>query len=555
MNIENFEEYISEKILDRGYDYYADGHVGESVLQGEHEFVFQVMGSDDYVVVVKMDENGEIIWSDCDCPYDYGPVCKHEAAVFYELFDILRDESVEHIPMNNRKKQPELRDVLENLSKDQLVEMIMEFAGNDAILKNSLLLKYSEVELGQDLVNAKRWIRSVVNKYTTGEGFISYRETGRFTRELGECLIQIEECANASVALDLAFLLLEETIGAFQYADDSDGDIGFLVEETLDAVESTFMEAVTLEPEQSENLFEKLLKQCDRPIFNGWEGYRIALLRICTQFADQKEYREILRQKIESMIDEKDTEHHRRYINEELLQLIFEMIQRYGTQKEAEKFVHKQLHYTAFREWSIHRNMAEKNYDQVIQLALAGEKQDKAYPGLVSKWKQFRYVAYKELSLKEEQQVLAKELFMSGDFEYYEELKALVKNHTQFYAHLKQELQKETGWKARNLLKRLIEEENDIAEMMELVRETPKLVEQYASELVVPFKDEIQEIYAKYIKMAAHAASDRRRYQDVCRIIRRYEKVAGENLRDELVNELKDIYKRKPAFLDELGKI
>lgn len=555
MNIENFEEYISEKILDRGYDYYADGHVGEAVLQGEHEYVFQVMGSDDYVVVVKMDANGEIIWSDCDCPYAYGPVCKHEVAVFYELFDILYDESSERISMNDRQRQPELGDVLEGLSKDQLVEIIMEFAGNDAIFKNSLLLKYSEGELGRELANAERWIRSVVNKYTAGEGFISYRETGRFTRELGECLTQIENCANASAAIDLAFLLLEEAIGAFQYADDSNGDIGFLVDETLDAIESTVIEAVTLEPEQSENLFGKLLKQCDHPIFNGWEDYRIALFRMCTQFADQKEYREMLCQKIESMIDEKDAEHHQRYVNEELLQILFEMIQRYGTQEEAEKFIYAHLHYTSFREWLIHRSMAGKNYDQVIQLALAGEEKDKEYAGLVSKWKQFRYAAYKELSLKDEQQALAKELFMNGNFQYYEELKALAENHMQFYVHLKQELQKATGWQAKNLFKRLIEEENDIAEMMELVREDPKLVEQYASELVAPFKDEIQEIYVKYIKMAAHAASDRRRYQDVCRIIQRFGKVAGEKLRNELVNELRDVYKRKPAFLDELGKI
>lgn len=91
--------------------------------------------------------------------------------------------------------------------------------------------------------------------------------------------------------------------------------------------------------------------------------------------------------------------------------------------------------------------------------------------------------------------------------------------------------------------------------MMELVRENPKLVEQYTSELVGSFKDEIQQIYAKYIKMAAHATSDRRRYQDVCRIIQRFEKVAGKNLREELVKELRDVYKRKPAFLDELSKI
>ncbi len=52
-------------------------------------------------------------------------------------------------------------------------------------------------------------------------------------------------------------------------------------------------------------------------------------------------------------------------------------------------------------------------------MALEGEKQDKQYAGLVSNWKKIRYIAYKELLLKEEQEKLAKELLLAGDFEYY----------------------------------------------------------------------------------------------------------------------------------------
>ena len=48
-----------------------------------------IIGSEDYEVVVEMGDHGEIIYSECDCPYDFGPVCKHEVAAYFQLFDML----------------------------------------------------------------------------------------------------------------------------------------------------------------------------------------------------------------------------------------------------------------------------------------------------------------------------------------------------------------------------------------------------------------------------------------------------------------------------------
>ncbi|WP_454054849.1 SWIM zinc finger family protein [Clostridium sp. Marseille-Q7071] len=72
MNINNFENHINKTILDRGYVYYSEGNITETYNKGENEYIFQVQGSEDYEVVVKINNNGEILYSDCDCPYDFG---------------------------------------------------------------------------------------------------------------------------------------------------------------------------------------------------------------------------------------------------------------------------------------------------------------------------------------------------------------------------------------------------------------------------------------------------------------------------------------------------
>ncbi|WP_373482573.1 SWIM zinc finger domain-containing protein [Acetobacterium sp.] len=47
------------------------------IKQGERDYLFTVAGTDVYQVFVKFDDQGEITQTGCDCPYDFGPICKH----------------------------------------------------------------------------------------------------------------------------------------------------------------------------------------------------------------------------------------------------------------------------------------------------------------------------------------------------------------------------------------------------------------------------------------------------------------------------------------------
>jgi len=90
MTIHDFGKYVEQKILDRGHKYYRYDKI-ELLDQFEvGEFNAVVLGSEEYNVFVKLDKDQKIIASHCDCPYDWGDVCKHEVAVYYYIRD---DES------------------------------------------------------------------------------------------------------------------------------------------------------------------------------------------------------------------------------------------------------------------------------------------------------------------------------------------------------------------------------------------------------------------------------------------------------------------------------
>lgn len=89
MNINNFKNYINKTIVDIGYSYYIEGNVVEAFEQDENEYIFHIEGSDEYEVLVAIEDNGNILNSECDCPYDFGPVCKHEVAAYFQLYEML----------------------------------------------------------------------------------------------------------------------------------------------------------------------------------------------------------------------------------------------------------------------------------------------------------------------------------------------------------------------------------------------------------------------------------------------------------------------------------
>ncbi|MFB9759571.1 SWIM zinc finger family protein [Ectobacillus funiculus] len=551
MNINDFERRIDAVIVDRGYDYYLAGNIVEVYKLEDYEYIFEVEGNEVYEVIVKIDKNGEILHSDCDCPYDFGPVCKHQVAAYFELAEMLKGKEIEEETL------PEIREVLNSLSKEELINIIIDISQKDKTLRNSLIATYQKNDGMLRVEQYKRLLQSIVNKYTGREGFIAYREVYDFVSELEGLLERIEDDVDNPIsALDLVFLLLEESIEAFQYADDSNGEIGALVTEVIDMIRRTIEAIDRSDVNLIEKAFYKLLDLSEDKMFQGWDDFQIDVLTICTEFADIEVFRNELRIRVEQMINRRSHDEYGRYGTESMLNILFEMIEQYGTEEEAEQFMKDNLGFPSFRESYINKHIKEKNYSKVIELALEGEEQDKPYAGLVSGWKKIRYTAYKELSMKEEQEELARELLLDGDFEYYKELKKLaVGDQDIFYQHLKQELKTSKDWQGKNMYLKLIVEENDLNEIMEFVRENPGKIETYAHMLVGKFEYEVIQVYRQYIQSVANSSSGRSDYQKVCKILKRYEKIAGKQSTEGIIRELSVAYKRRPAFIDELSRV
>ncbi|MDR3293955.1 MAG: SWIM zinc finger family protein, partial [Clostridiales bacterium] len=132
MKIIEFEKLIEDKIVQRGRDYYKKGAVKNLELADEiagvSSFCADVEGSEIYEVTAELSDEGEIISSECTCPYDMGEFCKHEVAVFYALSDQFSLAKDLKKPKKKSKAKLEISELLAEADKETLAEILLEYA-------------------------------------------------------------------------------------------------------------------------------------------------------------------------------------------------------------------------------------------------------------------------------------------------------------------------------------------------------------------------------------------------------------------------------------------
>jgi len=288
VNLKNFEEYFDDAILKRGLDYYKSGYV-ESLELDDDTWIADVSGNDDYEVTVTLSANGDIVDTTCDCPYDWGNYCKHQAAVLYAL------RNRKNITPNPKKavKKPKLEDVLGKLDKQTLLSIVLEFSGRDRGLKEELLMRYSDKT---DAVSyAKGVIKSSI-KAVTRRGFVEYGDTGRATDgaytvlEMADDLLAADD---VSTSVSLCTVVLDEMMDLLDMCDDSDGDVGGAISEAIEHIKKSTSD-ISFQDKDAEKLFDIIYKHALTPMYNGWTHWRMDILTACVPLCDNNTNRKKL---------------------------------------------------------------------------------------------------------------------------------------------------------------------------------------------------------------------------------------------------------------------
>ncbi|MBT2697469.1 hypothetical protein J7E79_08590 [Bacillus sp. ISL-40] len=306
---------------------------------------------------------------------------------------------------------------------------------------------------------------------------------------------------------------------------------------------------------EKKGLFDAIVKEALKEHYNGWSDWRYALLKICTYYSPIKDLRKKLEKQLKSLFEKTESSWSERFEKTQIKLLQFEIIERCDGVDAAEKFIYENIKHTEFREKAIANELGKGDYKKVIQLCLDGEKADAEYRGLVHKWRVYRYQANELLGDIEQQKQLARELLFKNEFTYYLKLQELYAAN-EWDVTLKKLVDdfKKMEYQPSVYLS-ILKEENLSDELLNYCQNHISSITDLYPYVIKEYLEEVNNLFIKYIEYSAEEATDRKKYRTVCSIIKTYKNACGTIHSHKLIGELRQKYMRRPAFLEELGKI
>jgi hypothetical protein len=359
-------------------------------------------------------------------------------------------------------------------------------------------------------------------------------------------------------AVSINLCIMEEMLDLLPNADDSNGSIGCVNDERSNHILEICTHNNSLSIEDRETLFQMLIQESIHPLFEDWSDWQLILLESASHLATTPDLRFKWEDHLNHMIsEEKDDSWGSGYFAERIAMLRYHVILSCEGKAQAAVFMRSQLQFSGFRELLIQEDLEHGQYDEVIQLAMEGEKHDhaKGLSGLVKKWKKYRYEAYKLSGQIELQRLVGEELVLEGEFIYYQQLKETYSSADWriVYKSIIEKLEKDR-W-PRGIYTMILIEEHETGKLLEYIRKQPSRVEDYYMHLIHEYPLEVKGLFQAHIEVGADRANTRKHYQDVCRMIHVFKQACGKEEASQIIFLLKQKYPRKPAFLDELMSI
>lgn len=569
ISLNEFEHVIDETILKRGLTYFEKGHITElSIIEkGQYEAI--VEGQETYTVQIDI-KNNIIQDYNCDCPYDYGVICKHVVAVIFHLQMEFLDLDVKKTRKPKTKKPRKksvhqlVKELLKIIPEDELIDFLTKLSKKDRNFRNVFITTFGHLNQEQSKEFYQEQIKNILKAARGRKGWIDWNDmkgvvnmTEPFLQNANS-YIEKEQFENVFF---IATALLDEFAKAIEYADDSNGDIGYFISSSIEILDDLTTNNI------SKNLKNEIFDYCilsfNNEYFEGWD-WQYNVLDLATKLIENE--KDIA--KVMNCLNhlENKNETYSDYSKEFAQVKKLDLIRRFKTEKEAQEYVNKHISNSKIRADEIKRAIENKNYKRAITLSKDGIEYDqKDKPGLVKVW--YDYLLEIAIAQKNTAKIIEYARFrlidnFAGRMDYYQILKSAVKkeNWTAFLNHLINEIQATDIYRRNNsLISEIYIKEKWWDRLLELLLKNTSLrnIEVFEPYLAKDYSTELIELYEKEIKsyLNNHYQMNRKTYKEACRYLRRMKKLGGTKKVDEIITYLKNKYPKRPALLDELNKV
>lgn len=558
IDLNQFEQLIDQTILKRGFDYFKGGAITHFTESSNGAYEAIVSGTETYTV--QLEVNNHILTKHvCTCPYDWGPVCKHiVAAIFYlKQGDLTVEELILSKPKKKRTTSvtQEVKDVLKAITHKELAKFVQEHSKKDKKFRNYFLASFGHLSQNQSKESYQKQIHSILDSAAGRDGWIYLSEMNYVVNTIAPFLENAKKDLTAGNFENVFFVstaLLEEVTQAFEYGDDSNGDLGNFIDCAMELLSDLVQEK--LPKPLKEELFQYCITAFKENRFQGWD-WHLGMLHIAGDFIDKESEATILMDCLESVNGD--------YERQIAQSLKLDLLRRFKTENEVAAYIEKNIANSSIRTKEIERAYESNNFNRVIKLSqdgIACDQKDK--PGLVKDWYNWllkaaqsqndtvkiieysRFLFIDNFYPKQDYYKILKETIPDEEWPaFIEELiKEITSKNKRIYTELVRKIYIREEWWDRLfvLLKQNLSMEN-------IQKNEQYLSKDYSSQLIELYSERIIKYVERYV--------GRSHYQTACRYLRRMKKLGGDAHVAELIQLFRKQYPQRSALMDELTRV
>ncbi|HCU21029.1 MAG: hypothetical protein A2X05_01605 [Bacteroidetes bacterium GWE2_41_25] len=565
--LKEFEQNIDEAILQRGYQYFKKGLVNEPEETGHGEYEAIVEGTNQYTVQLSI-KNDVITEYVCSCPYDMGPVCKHVVAVIFHLqqnelnLKVRAKKNKGEVKKIKKKKTvaEQVDELLEKLSHDNLKDYIKERCVKDSTFRQLFIANFAYLVIPESQALYAKQIHAILRTSADRNGFIGYSEArfaGNAVYDLVQRAEKLVEMSNYQTAMYMACAVLEEMTEALQYADDSNGDIGGCIDPAVEVLSAIADKPVT--EELRKEFFNYCITSFKKEIFKGWD-WHFSMLDLATSLIKNSEEA----QQIHSLLDNikpSDTDWDWDFRRAQRIRL--ELISKMEGDEKAAQFLEQNIANSDFRKKTIETALSRKDYNKVIALAEEGIRlDDEKKPGLANDWRDYLLKVYINQNDTDNIIKYSRYLFLNANREkkpYYFLMKKFVplENWDNFMKLIITDIINKNRWIDYSFIAQIYIWEESWDKLFDIVKKNVSLdrLDSYEKYLMKDYAEEITDLYQSAILNYMVNNMGRNYYQNACRYLRKMIKMGAREKANFVIEQLKVLYPKRKALMEELQKI
>lgn len=463
-----------------------------------------------------------------------------------------------------KKKSDMVDQLLAVIDNEQLNKFIKKECSDDSQFQDRFLALGAGSIFKPKANSYSSRINKLIKSYSGRYGYVEYRDTFGFNREVSRILEEGEEAMDKG-QWELAITILTGFANScddiINCGDDSAGELGALVADCLEGWHRFCRKEV---PEEiRKEVFSISIARFEDKHLKGWDWWW-DWMQIAIDLADTPEQQKRVITALDTIQpsgDDWSSDYNARTAKSYRLKLMAKC----GTQEEQWEFMYDNMDNPEFRKKLLQKAWDEENYDEVIRIAKDGELHDDQWLGLVSDWREWLMRVYRKKNDIANILPLARDFFFSGGSyrtgEYsmenmYDLMKSLVP-FNDWKDTVESLLNEATAKRDFGHCLYIYKQEEMWDRYMEYLRKNPSNsnLDKAPKEIRNLYKDEFISMYEQGLRKFFNMASSRSAYKEGVDLLRNLIRYGGEKEAKAIATEQKGRTPRRPALLDELSKL